>query len=693
MKRAFVIGITVAALGAGAMLNAQSPRTVEAQLKAAQQKAEVEGDLKGAIEEYKKVVAAAGRNRALAAQALVQMAECYQKLGDAEAQKIYGRILEEFADQKSAVAEAHARLALLRPPPALPSQAVRLIWTGPDAFRCAYGALSPDGRYLNCSGIIRDLKENTSRRLIDNRSGGVFNASVSPDGQQVAYEWGSETDFKYDLRLLPFNASQTTQPRILHRNDETTRIRPFAWTPDRAQLLVLRSLKDGTNQIALISVQDGSIRVLKSLPWQYASLSLSPDGRYLAYDAPVGDTNSQREIFVLSADGSRETAVVQNSSDDHSPLWSPDGSDVLFLSDRTGTTSLWKVSIDGGRALGPAELVKADLGRVRLEGISRTGTLFYLVSGALRTNVYTAELDANMKVRGAPQIATDRFINSNLQPSWSPNGQYLAFYSSRGRAARSLNSTALVIRTVETGEDRDLPLPPGVVLGNLLPAPTWFPDGRSVLVLVGTPGKGGAFHRVDVASGRSELLYARRGIFGQGGLGANAISPDGTTIFFIASVDDPPTADRKLVRFEIGTRSETVLKSGQVFMALALAPDGTQLAYKWAKEGCHIEVMSAAGGESRELFRGTSCSNPNQLAWSPDHRHLLFVTGQNPPNVLWRLPLVGGEPEQLGISAPGQLMYPQVHPAGARMTFGVLETGASEVWALENFLPAPTAKR
>lgn len=57
-------------------------------LASAQHKATVDGDLKGAIEEYKKIVAGAGTNRALAAQALVRMAVCYQKVGDAEAKKI-----------------------------------------------------------------------------------------------------------------------------------------------------------------------------------------------------------------------------------------------------------------------------------------------------------------------------------------------------------------------------------------------------------------------------------------------------------------------------------------------------------------------------------------------------------------------------------------------------------------------------
>ena len=37
------------------------------------------------------------------------MAECYQKLGDKESQKLYERIARDFADQKDAAAEARSR--------------------------------------------------------------------------------------------------------------------------------------------------------------------------------------------------------------------------------------------------------------------------------------------------------------------------------------------------------------------------------------------------------------------------------------------------------------------------------------------------------------------------------------------------------------------------------------------------------
>src|SRR5688572_28608908 len=76
----------------------------------AQHKATVDGDVKGAIEDYKRIVATAGADRRLAAQALLRMAEAYVKLGDAQARMTYERIVRDFRDQKESVALARARL-------------------------------------------------------------------------------------------------------------------------------------------------------------------------------------------------------------------------------------------------------------------------------------------------------------------------------------------------------------------------------------------------------------------------------------------------------------------------------------------------------------------------------------------------------------------------------------------------------
>ena len=49
-----------------------------------------------------------------------------------------------------------------------------------------------------------------------------------------------------------------------------------------------------------------------------------------------------------------------------------------------------------GKPNGPVQLMKADIGRVRLQGITQSGTLYYLAAGVLRSNIYIAELDANL---------------------------------------------------------------------------------------------------------------------------------------------------------------------------------------------------------------------------------------------------------------------------------------------------------
>jgi tetratricopeptide (TPR) repeat protein len=72
----------------------------------------VEGDLKGAIDLYKRVAGGAA-NRAQVAKALLGLGECYEKQGDAEARKAYERLVKEFGDQAEQAREAQARLAAM----------------------------------------------------------------------------------------------------------------------------------------------------------------------------------------------------------------------------------------------------------------------------------------------------------------------------------------------------------------------------------------------------------------------------------------------------------------------------------------------------------------------------------------------------------------------------------------------------
>ena len=192
----------------------------------------VDGDLKAAIEQYKKV--AEGGDRALAAQALVRMAECYRKLGDAQAQAVYRRIARDFGDQADAVALARSRLAEAAAP-VLAARGDRAVWTGPDAD--LFGTVSPDGRYLTyvdwaSTGnlMLRDLKAGVSRPLTGNTT--IWGSWRTPATRRYRGTAATsltngmlETRMGRELRIIHLTVGASSTRLV--RGDERRRMRPF----------------------------------------------------------------------------------------------------------------------------------------------------------------------------------------------------------------------------------------------------------------------------------------------------------------------------------------------------------------------------------------------------------------------------------------------------------------------------------
>ncbi|NIS66412.1 MAG: tetratricopeptide repeat protein, partial [Gemmatimonadales bacterium] len=99
-------------------------------------KERADGDLRGAIAIYERIVDEFTSDRALTAKSLVQMGQCYEKLGSTEAERAYRRVVREFQDQNDLVVRAQSRLAALQRA-ARAEEDVRLtthqVWSGPTA--------------------------------------------------------------------------------------------------------------------------------------------------------------------------------------------------------------------------------------------------------------------------------------------------------------------------------------------------------------------------------------------------------------------------------------------------------------------------------------------------------------------------------------------------------------------------------
>ncbi|HSE97867.1 MAG TPA: tetratricopeptide repeat protein [Blastocatellia bacterium] len=666
-----------------------------------------EGNLREAIAIYQRVVSEHGGNRQLAARAQLRIGVLYDRLGrKADAQRAYQSVVSQFADQATEARQAQAKIiSTSNSKPAgkenptngkaATTVITRLVWSG--GWVDDQGSPSPDGRHLSFTDwstgdlAIRDLVTNKNRRLTNKDSWNTSNeyaefSRMSSDGQQIAYSWFNGKF--YELRVIGLDGSNL---RILYSNPESSYVRPFSWSADGKYLVAGISRMDHTNQIALLAVAEAKVRILKSVDWRHPlTLSISPDGGWIAYDFPPTEESSQRDIFLLATDGSRESRIVEHPAHDFLLGWSPDGERLVFASDRTGVISVWAIQISAGKPEGEAEMIRRDVGQIIPMGFTRDGAFFY-GTGGIR-DVYVGDIDPASFTILTSKNAASRYVGTNYLPAWSPDGERLAFLSRRGPPQSGFASRVLVIQSVKTGEERvltpklRLPINP-----NPRHSPAWSPDGRFIAVF-GYDEKGrSGLHRINVQTGEVRpLIYADA----RESVDCPNYSSDGQTFLFRRRNSND--GETSLVARHIETSNEKKVYSARHIGNIAQSPDNRQLAFcatHPSGEGPEaLLVMPASGGQARVLFQVPKGEGINAIAWTSDGRWLLYITNSEPdpgkPGTVWRVSVEGGKPEPTRlVLMPIQLGGLSFHPDGKRVALPDLSKAGTEIYAIENFLP------
>ena len=242
---------------------------------------------------------------------------------------------------------------------------------------------SPDGEFLYFASD-RGGSMNLWRLPIDQDSGKVLGA---PEAITAPAEWNGLPSLSRDGR------------RIL-----------FAISEKRANLesVPLDAAGRAAGRLEALPLGSRGVR----------SCDVSPDGKWVAFHSSI----PQEDLFVAGTDGGTSRPLRQLTNDvarDRYPRWSPDGSRLVFQSNRGGSSGLWSVRADG----------------TGLEPVAgaRGGSLTF--------------------------------------PFWSPDGRWLAFNDvSHGAALLDLR--------LPPGARRPEPLPPVTADGQTFYAVSWSPDGR-----------------------------------------------------------------------------------------------------------------------------------------------------------------------------------------------------------------------
>jgi TolB protein len=225
---------------------------------------------------------------------------------------------------------------------------------------------SSDQRWIVFARYDHDAVELWSLDVQDGRmremtSGGAVNLEprFSPDGKRLAFASTSykghfhvfvgrfEGGLLADVRQLT-SENVSTLPRYYY-SEVDHEISP-AWTRDGSEILFVsnRGHIHGTGGFWKIKAEPGAeAREIhyEETNWK-ARPDFSPDGKRMVYASYLGQ--AWHQLWVMPAGGGDAFPISYGAFDNVNPRWSPDGSKIAFISNRSGNTSLWVQTIPGG---------------------------------------------------------------------------------------------------------------------------------------------------------------------------------------------------------------------------------------------------------------------------------------------------------------------------------------------------------
>ncbi len=140
----------------------------------------------------------------------------------------------------------------------------------------------------------------------------------------------------------------------------------------------------------------------------------------IVFASYVGEGNS--EIYIMNADGSGQTRLTNNTSDDKEPSFSANGTKIAFVSNRDGNEEIYIMNSDGS---GQTRLTNNNAND-NLPSLSHDGSKIAFCSNRSGSwEIYIMNADGTNVVRLTNDSYTD------YAPSFSPDGSKIAFVSSR----------------------------------------------------------------------------------------------------------------------------------------------------------------------------------------------------------------------------------------------------------------------
>ena len=161
-----------------------------------------------------------------------------------------------------------------------------------------------------------------------------------------------------ESRRLAVTVGADDVGRSVKPTDVSSQVTEFDVSPDGSEVAFI-----ARGEVFVASTEHGVTKRITNTPEQERSVSFSPDGRSLLYASERGgswklyrtDLTDKNEPNFFNATGLKETAVLESSAETFQPHFSPDGSEIAYLEERT-TLKVLNLKTGKSRTILPGDM-------------------------------------------------------------------------------------------------------------------------------------------------------------------------------------------------------------------------------------------------------------------------------------------------------------------------------------------------
>jgi tricorn protease len=547
--------------------------------------------------------------------------------------------------------------------------------------------ISPDGKWVAFSylGDIWAVETigGVARRLTDHVAHDAYPV-FSPDGSKIAFS--SNRHGSYDVFVMRARGGKATRLTFDSAMDIVN-----GWSPDGKNILFSSTRSTAfPPTFELYTVPAATGRVRRVSAYEGKEGVFSPKGDQIAYVRGPGTWyrkgyrgSSNDDIWVCSADGSNNRRVTTFNGQDNSPMWSPDGRYLYYVSECWGTPANIVRQEIGSKESKPSLVTFHKDDAVRQARISANGEWIAYECGADLWVVSTREGQQPRKL--AIEVNSDDKVNTEKTVTFtkditefapSPDEQHIAFVvhgelflmpQTGGKATRLTDNPAY---------DHAI---------------SWSPDGKKIVFLSDRYGHEDFFSLEsdppDQKLGASQRFKVKQLTdTAEAKVGAN-FAPNGRRIGYISG-------GKLWTMKPDGTDQKIIVNDTQVF-DFEWSPDAKWIAF--AREdgslGSEVYIVPASGGTARNVTRYATFNG--DLTWSAHGMKLAFLSNRRNNTRMYVMalqkPAVKGAPSSrdidwedihLRVAAPADIPATggSISPDGTRVAFRSSGSSGWDLW-------------